>query len=315
MSPLADRVLMRHDRKEAFSAVSPAAAYLATLGDGSQATQRAALKAVARWLGGDCESLAWHELGWHQVAGLRQQLVSRYAPATANRVLAALRGVLLACRRMGLLDADAYLRLVDIRPVRGQAAPRGRLIPPAELAALMQACARDASPRGRRDAALLALGAAAGLRRAELCALDCADLVDEGAQLKIVVRRGKGAKDRVVYVAGDAAALARGWRESGAGRVALFVAISRTGTILADRRLAPASVRERLLKRCAQAGIPTATPHDLRRTCISQLLAQGVDIVTVAKVAGHANVQTTARYDRRGDEALQRAAETLGALW
>lgn len=312
MPRLAERVLMRYDPKEAFSSVSPAAAYLATLTPGSAATQRAALKALAALLGhATPEACPWHELGWHQVAGLRQQLAARYAPTTANRLLAALRGVLLACRRMGLLGADDHARLVDIRPVRGQAAPRGRMLERAELAALLRACAADATPRGRRDAALIAVGVAGGLRRAEIAALDVGDLAGDG---RLSVRRGKGAKDRAVWIAGDALALVRAWlpwRPSGG---ALFVAISRTGRVLDDRRLTPAAVRYILQHRCTEAGIPLATPHDMRRTAISNLLDRGVDLATAARVAGHASTDTTAGYDRRGERALKAAGEVAGDL-
>src|SRR6476620_2610808 len=66
-----------------------------------------------------------------------------------------------------------------------------------------------------------------------------------------------------------------------------------------------------LRDRAAAAGVAPFTPHDMRRTYISELLDAGTDLATVQKMVGHESITTTAGYDRRGDAAKRKAADLV----
>jgi len=90
----------------------------------------------------------------------------------------------------------------------------------------------------------------------------------------------------------------------------LFVPIHKGGELI-NRRLTTQAIFNMLRKRGEDAGVSEFSPHDLRRSFISDLLDAGADISTVAKMAGHASVNTTARYDRRPEDAKRKAANLL----
>ena len=119
--------------------------------------------------------------------------------------------------RLDLLDTEAYLRARDLEPIQGQALPRGRALSAGEQRALFNEAAHDDRAIARRDAALLALLTGAGLRRSELAGLQLEDLDMESGQ--VIVRRGKGRKDRITWLpplgtAGDHGLAACAWRRA-----------------------------------------------------------------------------------------------------
>lgn len=290
----------------------PAAVYLASLGSGSRRTMRQALDAMAGLLTSgrcDAETLGWSALRYQHTQALRSALAERYSHATANKMLAALRGVLRESWRLGHIDAETYHRAADLKGIRGQTLPRGRALSAGEIRALFGACANDPSPAGQRDAAILALLYGAGLRRAEVVTLDLADYEAENGALTI--RGAKGRKDRLAYATNGSALALEAWLAVRGGDPGpMFLPINKGGR-LQHRRMTSQAVFNMLRKRAAQAQVPVFSPHDLRRTFISDLLDAGADISAVQHLAGHSSVNTTARYDRRGEAAKRRAAKLL----
>jgi len=200
--------------------------------------------------------------------------------------------------------------------VEGSALPAGRALSAGELRALFSACAADGSPAGARDAALLAILYGGGLRRAEAIALSIADYDRDDRALRVF---GKRRKQRLAYLDAGGVSAIDAWlccRAAAAGvelgQLAgpLLCPVLKGGRIVC-RPMSPGAVLKRLRLRAAQAKVAGLSPHDLRRSFVSDLLDAGVDIATVQKMAGHAHVQTTARYDRRPEDAKRAAAQRL----
>jgi site-specific recombinase XerD len=305
------------DPQDAFVIVEPAlpfdrhpvAVYLAGLAPGSRRTQTAALRIIAMLVSTAATEmmLPWHLLDYAHTTAIRAKLADRFAPATANRMLAAMRGVLKAAFKLGLVSADHMTRACSVEPVRGSRVMKGRALSSGELRTLFEAC-EPTKAGGARNAALLGLLYGGGLRRAEVVELDLADF---DVATGVIIIRGKGNKERKGFVTNgsrdalDAWLLYRG-DEPGA----LFFPVTKGGTIL-RHRMTDGAVAELVRRLARKSKIATFSPHDMRRTFIGDMLDAGADIATVQALAGHASPTTTSRYDRRGDRARKRAAELL----
>jgi len=290
----------------------PAAVYLATLQPTGRRAARHALDLAAGILtGGRADSLTinWRAIRFQHTAAIRAQLVERYRPATVNLTLSAVRGALKAAWRLGQMSAADYQLAVSVESVRGSTIPAGRELSAGEITALMAACDSDTTHAGIRDAAVIALMYSCGLRREEVISLTIEDYDPETGRLVV---RGKGNKERTTYLANGALYALGDWLKArGSESGPLFYAINKSGRINDQRAMTPQAVYNLLAKRAEQAGVNSFSPHDLRRTFVSDMLDAGADIATVAKMAGHANINTTNRYDRRPEEAKKKAASLL----
>lgn len=290
----------------------PGAVYLAQLKQSSRRPQKQALDLIASLLTGsttDCLTLNWSAIRYQHTAAVRGRLLDKYAPATANRILSALRGVLEQTWLLGQMSAEDYHRAARLSPVIGETLPAGRELLAEEIAALIQNCIEDESPIGIRDSAIISILFGAGLRREEITKLDLDDYNPEDANLVI---RGKRSKQRFTYLGDGALAALMNWLDlRGEYAGPLFVPAKSNATLRHGCRLSPQSIYYLLKIRAQRAGVKPFSPHDLRRTFISRLLDAAVDIAIVAKMAGHSNIQTTARYDRRPEETKKRAAQLL----
>lgn len=232
------------------------------------------------------------------------------AGSTVNCYLAAMKGVAKAAWISGQLAHEDYLRVTAVKELRYSRAPAGRSLTFRESRTMLQ----NWDPNRKidiRDQAILMLMLGCGLRRGEIPGLMIERYFpDEGALTLI----GKGDKERKVFLPDEVQESIDDWiqRVRGVGPGRLFGRILKNGSLNLSRPLDPRSVGMIVQNRLKASQINgKLTAHDLRRTFATRLLDDGIDITTVKNMMGHANITTTARYDRRGEEVQKRAARSV----
>lgn len=300
-------------RKLERGAKNPARVYLTGLAKSGRRTVDTQLRGVARMVGArSIDEVPWQLLKHEHVVALRTKALEMgKSPATVNLMLCGIRGAVRTAWNMGLLSAEELARIEAVKGVKSFTEPKGRRITSGELGAIMKGI-RTETPSGKRDAGIIALAYCGGLRRQEIASLQVENVNDLGEELEITIKSGKGRKDRVLFLNnGGADALKDYVSVRGDSSGPLFWASLKSGRLLENSKLTDQAVYARI-KRCAKvAGVKPLSPHDMRRSFVSDMLDGGVDISTVAQMAGHSSVSTTQRYDRRGDEAKKRAAKAL----
>ena len=307
---------------------NPVRVYLGSLAShNSRKTMADALRRIVRVMYPDKENIRpdlyvhfhWWKLDAERTSAVRKLLLEHvelgtYGLGTAKLTLSALRGVLFQCFRLGYMDGDTYQRAKSWNKVEGgDEELAGRMLELDEIERLRGACERENAFEAAMDAAILETGLV-GARIHEIGHALLTDLSDDARQLRIV---GKRRKIRHVKMPDHAAAVLEGWLAQRARFPftvdTLFVRVCDRvggGRVSRDEPLTPWHVWDRFRALGLVAGVKFA-PHDLRRTFISTALDHA-DLVTVQKMAGHADPRTTARYDRRPVRARDAASAAVG---
>jgi site-specific recombinase XerD len=156
-----------------------------------------------------------------------------------------------------------------------------------------------------RDMAVLELFYAAGIRRAELRALDCEDVhfdVD-GKGGTALIRHGKGDKERVTLFGQYAARALRSYLNGRTSGLLILAELrtQKSPMILPNRpnvprRLGIKSIERIVRKAARNAGLGDVRPHQLRHSFATHLLNGGADLIYIAQLLGHASVVPTQQY-------------------
>jgi integrase/recombinase XerD len=163
----------------------------------------------------------------------------------------------------------------------------------------------SSKPLGSRDAAMLELLYAAGLRVSELVTVGITDVDLEACFVRVL---GKGSKERVVPIGQVAkrrldAFLASGRPALLKGRLSPYLFVTRSGRPITRQGF------WKLFKQYAKkADIPhNITPHTIRHSFASHLLERGADLRTVQVLLGHVDIATTQIYTHVAQERLKAA--------
>lgn len=142
-----------------------------------------------------------------------------------------------------------------------------------------------------RDQALMDLLIGTGIRIGEAAALTLDDVI---VQEKTLLIHGKGRKQRLIYISSPVTweRLLSLWRERKKDPSARFLFVNRNGRQLKNRDIENIYRKYRLRARIN----PKSTPHFLRHTFATNLLANGADLRSVQEILGHASVATTQIY-------------------
>jgi integrase/recombinase XerD len=220
------------------------------------------------------------------------------APATLQRKIACLRSFYRHLRREQILDHDPTS---ELRPPRSRAR-LPKVLSRDEVNRLLEQ-PRGVSPAALRDRALLETMYACGLRASEAITLELGELDLEAGILRA---RGKGSKERLVPIGSKAIATLHAYLAQARPRLVGLDDEARVFVNLRGHGLSRQGLYKIVQSHAASAGLEhRMSPHTLRHTFATHLLAGGCDLRSLQEMLGHADIGTTQIYTHLSADRLR----------
>lgn len=160
-----------------------------------------------------------------------------------------------------------------------------------------------------RDAVMVNLLLNTGLRVGELCELRLSDLTLGERKGSVLVRSGKGRKQRSVALMNETRKELAEWLSVRPQANSDYLFVGQRG-----EPIRPRIVQRVVARYASEAGLEEVTPHTLRHTYSKSLLESGASLVEVSRLLGHKSLDSTARYTQPSEMELQDVVERLGEL-
>ncbi len=294
------------------STACPYTLYISRLSPNSRRSISSQLNSLGKLMGWDEAERAqrFAQLDYQQAMVLRQQMQGAgWSARSINRAMIAIRGIVKVAVLTGHVTQQTLAQLEAIQQIK-HGEHQGTALSTKQVEQLFYQLRADLSPIGYRNLLVFALLLGTGLRRSELVALTLKDY--DKSNKTLLVRHGKGNKSRVVYLPEWSLEYLQAWLKiRGNGEGYLLCSVYSSGKVKPTEAMNASTVYRLIRQKLEAVGVANVSPHDLRRTFITRLLSQNVDINTVRQMAGHASISTTTIYDKRDHEFMQQAAAIL----
>jgi integrase/recombinase XerD len=296
------------------STACPCALYLGRLSPTSRSSIASQLNSVAKLMNWpDDYGSYFAKIDYQQALVIRTVLTNAgWQPRSVNRAMIAIRGIIKVAVMMGQADQKEAAHIATIDRLK-HPEHQGTPLSAKQVNQLFTLLERGRCAVAKRNVAVFALLLGTGLRRSELVALLLSDYNRRDHTL--LVRNGKGNKSRLLFLPIWCQEHIAVWlRERRLEDGFLLCKTYTSGKVVPDVGMTVSSVYRLIKQKLTAIGVPNVSPHDMRRTFITRLLEQNVDINTVRQMAGHADIRTTTVYDKRDHQFMKQAAQTLSYI-